>query len=240
MLTAKLKFGERFYRWALEDWNREINENFPFLRSISTAQNELKVIESLSKEQRKVMTVALVKRFTKKDVLELCGDEFSDYEKKLVEWYLKTWWDEEEHESLMTPPGGWPPEAGEIKLKRRKLRDHIITNLTPILGKRDENWGIELVWRYCTVIGPWQVMTYIDVGGQGHQLTYEHSISVSETAQLIEGISVLSWLGIAGQTMWRGIHDADTEPTAEALAKIIAHFMNAVPKLLEGLSPDDC
>jgi hypothetical protein len=238
MLTAQLKFGERFYCWAIKDWNREINEDFPFLRSISDAQNDVKIMESLTTAQQKILAVALVKRFTKRNILEQCGNEFTDYEKNLVERHLKMCWDEEERKSLMTPPGGWPPETSERKLKRRKLRDHIITNLTPILGKRDENWGVELVWRHYTVIGPWQVMTYIDVGGQGHQLTYEHSISVSETAQLIEGISVLSWLGIAGQTMWRGLHDADTEPTVEALAKIIAHFMDAAPKLLEGLSPD--
>jgi hypothetical protein len=110
--------------------------------------------------------------------------------------------------------------------------------LNPVLGNDYEEWGHWQEWRYVGHVGRWSIYTFVDVGGHSHQLVYDHSIVSEGGEYLHEAISLLSWLGIGGQTDWYGLVDADAEPTAAALARIVAHFMDAVPELLEGLEPE--
>lgn len=93
-------------------------------------------------------------------------------------------------------------------------------------------------WQYETKIGPWTVLTRIDTGGRFHQLTYDHCIILSNEKRLMEHISILSWLGISGQTLWRDLQKDDAETTADTVAQIVRHFMQAIPNLLQGLTPD--
>jgi hypothetical protein len=89
-------------------------------------------------------------------------------------------------------------------------------------------------------------MTWIDTGGR-LQLRYDHEIvpydaivSGRVTKYPLFRLSLVSWLGISGgETTWDDLGDEDAEPVAKLLAKLISHFMNVAPKLLEGLSPDD-
>jgi hypothetical protein len=125
------------------------------------------------------------------------------------------------------------------KFNRRIFRKYIKAALGPILGSDYENWGGGN-WRYCTTIGQWKVITWTDTGGKFHQVSYDHAIQVSKTQRLFEGgLSIIRWYGIANSnTDWNDLKDEDAEQVAESLAKIIKHFLDAAPKLLEGLTLD--
>jgi hypothetical protein len=185
------------------------------------------------------MAKALVKRFTDEHVLEQCRQRLRSDERVLVRLYMDRLDGEMWKEAAATIPADrFPVGPRPKKLKRRKLKQCIVKALARVLGEEYEDLGDWEVWRYATLAGPWKVHTFVDVGGQGHQLTYGHSIIVSERVRLYEHISLLSWLGIASTTGWEGLADSDAEPTGERLAKIVGHFIEAAPKLLESLTPD--
>jgi hypothetical protein len=234
-------FEERYYRWALEDWRREIEQDFVFLRSLKE-HLVLRMMESLRTEEQFSLARALVKRGRKQEFLEMLGDQLTRQEQKYVQWYAN-----EITRAVSMPrvlpedtatSNQAPQKSSSKKLNRKKLKQCVAKAVSPILGNNFYDWGYWQEWMYFTKIGPWQVVSYFDVGSQFHQLCYDHSIIVSEQVRLLEGISILSWLGIAGQTQWQGLTDSDAESTADSLAQIVAHFMEAAPKLLDGLSPD--
>jgi len=236
---AKTIFEERLYRWSLAEWRREINEGYPLLRRLkySTARHVVLMMESFSKEHRWQMARALVKRFSPEGVHH-CDEEFTEEDRRYIQMYLdmmeKAIW----IEASQRPIIALHPEPCLDKLKRKPFRKLLVQRLTPILGADYDHEG-GLGWMaYETMVGPWKVRTSIDTGGRYHQLCYDHWILISERERLYEGASLLRWLGISSQTMWQELDNSEAEWAAESLVKIVKHFMDAVPKLLEGLSPD--
>ena len=60
-----------------------------------------------------------------------------------------------------------------------------------------------------------------------------------ESRPLREGVSLCGWLGIGdGHTTWNRLTQADTAEAARSLARVGAHFVQAVPALVAGLAPD--
>lgn len=240
MLVVQTIFDERYYRWAKEDWKRELLDDFPFLRSIKgeIAGTAIRIIEALDNERRCSMAGALAKRGKSPKLLFRWGDPLTKDDEQFIKLYLDKYEEDRHREARKILPGMFPKRADRKSLRRRKLKQYIIKALSSVLGENYEDWGDWEEYRYHSIIGPWRIVTYIDVGGQSHQLCYHHDIEASEHVYLAQGISVLRWLGIASQTDWQCLYDSDAESTAQALAKMIAHFMDAAPKLLEGLSPD--
>jgi hypothetical protein len=182
---------------------------------------------------------AIVKRFTRAAVLTQLKELPTAEEKMLAQYFEESFIERRRKDAASIVPEAYLGTQWCVnKLKPKRLRACIIEALKPTLDQEYEDWGDWREWRYCKRAGPWYLMTYVDVGGQGQQLSYEHSIVVPQRVCLVEGVSILSWLGIAGQTDWQELDDSDAESTAEALARIVAHFMEAAPKLLEGLTPD--
>jgi hypothetical protein len=62
---AKDEFAVRYYRWAREDFRREIGQGFPLLGSIkgTAALRLLAAMESLGPDEQVRFADALVKRF---------------------------------------------------------------------------------------------------------------------------------------------------------------------------------
>ena len=110
------------------------------------------------------------------------------------------------------------------------------SELAPILGP-GAAFSTTHEGRFDTAIGPWSLATFVDVGGQHHQLAYTQTIRADVARPLKEGISLNQWLGIGGQTIWNRLVEADTAQAAQSLARICAHFLAAVPALLADLAP---
>ena len=89
-MKAKLKFEERFYHWCLQDWKREINQDYPFLNSVSypSARYAVRIMRSFPDERRVLLASGLVKRFRQVGLLDRLGEEYTEEEKRLVQLYL--------------------------------------------------------------------------------------------------------------------------------------------------------
>ena len=238
LIEIKKKFDERLYNWALNNWKSEIDNDFPLLRGTQEhlVINMMKRLPS--DEIRLLFAKGLLKRDRDKQILYSWGDPFTVEEKKLVQQYV----------DMVTgvvmgivhiDPGNWrDPKEKPKKLNRKKFKNLIIESLIPIFGEAYQDRGDWQEWVYNKQIGPWKLVTSIDVGGNIHQLCYEHSIILSKRVRLAEGLSIVRWLGIGGQTEWQGIDDSSAGSTAEIFARICRHFIDVAPKLLKDLSPN--
>ena len=90
------------------------------------------------------------------------------------------------------------------------------------------------VSRYENRIGSWTVHTIVSIGSPCYYLQY---IRADAATSLQEGISVLAWLGVAGQTTWDLARAGDEKETIGSIAKASFHFLRAAPELLEGIEP---
>lgn len=235
---AKFKFEERFYLWSRENLKQEFSENFPILRNIKvvSAQHYLRILGQLDKHRAYAMAYALMRRGTRKEILEKWGDLFTEEDQEYVDLWLKMMDIEDHKDATQRSPLEYMQKR---KFNRRVFRKYIKAALEPILGNDYEDWGSGN-WRYCKSIGQWNVITWIDTGGQYHQLCYDHDIQVSNVLPLYNSVTLLTWYGIArAQTDWTELKDDDAESTAQSLAKVVKYFLDAAPKLLEGLTLDE-
>lgn len=230
----------RYYQWAKDDFQREIREDYPLLRQIKHSYlqfRQLPILQSLKSEKQQLLVSALLKRFHRRAVL-LLEESILPLEQAMLDWY-----DEKRRE---IPSIEFPYRelelVGEIpyKVNRKKFRARLQPILLPILGAKPEKWDGG-VWRYEQVFGDLSLYTFIDTGGQYHQLTYEHLIGPKGRPELaaypavgIRCISVLGWLGLSSQTMWNMLTDANVEETTQTLALFCSHFVKALENILDG------
>ena len=234
MLIAQSKFDERYYRWALLQWEREIAEDFPLLRSIydNNAQLAIRLMTSIGKDQQGLLAETLAKRF-RKPMLAQWGESFTAENEQFEKLFMR-----ECSRSICSAPSYQHSKNTQAhKASPKDLKRRLLKALTPVLGQPCERSG-GAVCKYRTMIGPWQVVTYFDVGARFHQLSYAHDIMTAGQIYLARSISLLSWLGISSQVMLQKIDQGNAEAIAHALARIIERFVDVVPELLEALSPE--
>jgi hypothetical protein len=231
--TARKEFSQRFYQWSIDDWKREITEGFPFIKMADEDHKRfwLKIMDNCkTQEEQFAFIKALIKKGISKEILESCNDEFTEKDRRYVQLY---------HHIVNNVTMGLIDigkfdiiqryEAGP-KLNQRRFRKCIKKALVPVFGAEYEDWDPG-EWRYHTLIGPWKVITHIIAEGGIPQLEYFHDIIASEHVYLSENPCILPCFS----KVWLYLIDDDIEPTVYALARFCEHFMNAVPKLLDGL-----
>jgi hypothetical protein len=235
LAEAQFKFEERIYLWSKELLKQEISENFPLLRSVkgTLAQHYLRILKQLEDHQAYSMAYALLRRGKRKEILDKWDDSFTNEDQKYVDLYLRLLQVEDHKDTMQNWPFSYYMQ--KKKFNRKIFRKRIRESLEPVLGNDFENWGGGN-WRYCTNIGMWKVITWIDTGGKFDCLFYSHSIEASNTIDICESTSLFRWFGIAGGgTEWDYLEDEDAESVAFSLAKIIDLFVKTAPKLLRGL-----
>jgi hypothetical protein len=221
----------------MEHWRSEIESGFPLLRGTGQ-QSVLEMIEPLDHEERVAFGEALAKRGHPPDLLSAWGYPLSERDREFQSLYLNMMEGVVSGRVRLSKYKDQMLKETLSRKQRREFKTAIVQALASVLGDEYQDWGGWKEWRYCTPLGPWQVITYIDIGGRFHELCYEHDIIASENLYLAENINLLRWLGIASQRQWHGVSDPDIERTAISLADIITYFMDAAPRLLDGLSPD--
>jgi hypothetical protein len=233
---AQEEFAVRYYLWAGEETRKEVEQGFPLLRRMDTGmcRRYLRRMAQLSTEAQHAFAALLVKRFHPL-ALKLLGDTLSSEEIAEITRYADVTaveFDPLEEAFFQRQSEGDP----STKLNRRRFKKVVKEYLIPVLGREDK-WGGGGTWRYKTPIENLCVETYLDTGGTHHQLCYSHAIIFSGYQTLIEQTSVLSWLGLSGQTSWRQLDDSKAEATARLLAELCDHFFKAIPNLLKRISP---
>jgi hypothetical protein len=228
--TAKQIFAVRFYRWAVQDFAREVEQGFPLISSIkgNTSRMFIEVWDSLSAEEREILAVALVKRFHP-EACALTAEFMSGKEKGMVERYLSL-------TSQWLAGDAWVQGPAKT-LSRSKCASAIKRELKKVLGTPHFWKGEPNDPKYYTHIGPWLILTHVSAR---QPPWYFHRIIATGHIYLREATSIFGWLGIGGRLAWDLIlDDDDASGAAISMATICGHFISAAPKLLEGLSHDD-
>ena len=223
------QFGLRYYEWALGDSAREVAEGFPLLRLVedNQAARILEVLESLPGDELGMLSRALVKRFHARRLASL-GLGISARGRAVLESSYAIRRTDEARRN--TPPGNV-----SLKIDRARLRTLIRQSMHPLFGKPAGRVSAS-VWWYSVQVNGWQLKTWIDTGSQYFQLSYSHTIDGFDAKhELLGHASILSWLGISGQTNWQFINDETAPIAADSLVKLCSHFASAAPGLLAGL-----
>ena len=231
------EFAVRYYRWALDDARREVRENFPLLRAVKSGLviRMIAYLESFAGDDRLRVAMALVKRSHRRAV-ELTTDSWGADEETIDRNYRAA-------ASIPRPDEEWYRHAllhepDKLKIDRGRFLAAVKAELTSVLGA-GEPFSTEHEWRYASPLGPWTLVTLVDVGGSVHQLAYTHTVRTAAPRPLREGVSLCGWLGIGGgHTVWNQLTQADSPAAAQSLARICAHFLEAAPALVAGLVPE--
>jgi len=228
---AKDEFALRYYRWAQEDSRREVNEDLRLLRQVKShvAIRILTYIEGLSTDERIRLSDAQIKVGHPR-AAELLGEQLTTGEQALLE---------ERREILLQPVPleaeleGEPYGKKRIpRMNRGRFATLAKTELTRTLGQPEKKWRTG-AW-FSNRIGEWTVSTDAGLGSPPY---YLQNIRKGERQRLVEHVSLLAWLGI-GQTTWDLARRGDELETARAMATLCSHFLEAAPRLLEGLTLD--
>src|SRR5262245_58016569 len=234
--TARDEFALRFYQWARDDFRREIREGLQFIASIkgSAALRFIEIWNTLSTREQSILARALLK-WAHQEAVEHLGDYRSAEEDELLQRYLTL-----AREDCQIEREIWKRRfAGQgpvKKINRRRFASLTKEKLKPILGESFQIMGRNDV-QFSRTIGSWTVNTRVIVGQPPY---YHHRIVAVDHVFLWEQpIDILSWLGIPMGLTWNLIlDDDDAVGAAISMATVCAHFMRAVPKLLEGVSHD--
>lgn len=228
---AKEEFAVRYYRWALEDARREVSEGFRLVRSIkdALAMRTVAYLERLSLIEQIELLSALIKRFHPRAV-ELTSERMSLREEGLMkakdDAILSL------HLPIEAELGPFSPNK-RPRMSRSRFATLLKKEMVDLFGEpppADKKAGF-----FRTPIGDWTFSTSVSYGSPP---LYLQSIRATERWYLQEYVSVLSWLGIAGQTSWDLARAGDEAETVHSIRNCCAHFLEAARGLLSGLSFD--
>lgn len=243
---AQKEFNVRYYQWALKDWEREIEHDFPFLRTFKggSAWRALDMMSKMDDGLQRFFAHALAKRFHQ-EAVQVLGERITPEEKRLCRQYCDRI--DSSPAELLLHERELVGERGiyaDGKLLRRCLR----AELRQLNLEKAES--ASTLWRYRTGIDRWDILTEVQTTGSYAQVVYSHDIVLARERErvVLDGgqvvtkyitlkkfISLQSWLGISSQSEWCDLLDSDVPQVARAMVAACAHFLSAAPQLLSGL-----
>lgn len=230
---TQTEFAVRYYRWAHREFQQEVLNDFPWLKrlDIRAARTCLRQMAHYSLAEKKCFASALVKRFHPQAV-KLLGDSISSSESRMIGEYTNSI-------VLMLDPAvddfaeeRLPPESISA-VGPREMKRVLKKSLAAVLGQEREVGGG--TWKYVSSKSHAEIQTWLDVGGSNHQACYHHTVVYSGRILLLDHVSVLSWLGLSGQTCWCSLDKVKAGTTAYLVRDLCAHFLNATAALLDEL-----
>jgi hypothetical protein len=235
--NAERELLVRFYQWSRSDAEREVKAGFPFLHGIQSATVVvfLKYMSRFSADRQLETLLALVKRAHREAATRSDG-ELTEKETRLVDKYISfqlTYPGLDVEEDLIRY---WVPRraAGlpvRTKLNKRKFSRRVAEELKPLFTGFTERHGTEDLF-YERPGDNWTLQTMLHVG----RPPYYFQTIRADWREVLK-TSITSWLGI-GHGAWDLLYEDQSEGAAKTIALLCAHFMNAVPELLDGLVYD--
>ena len=225
---------ERFYDWALRDSQREIAQDFPFLRRVSGSTNLrfVAIMKALPLEERQQLASTLV-RTNKVWIISNLPTRWTPEDDRIIAWYgeririqLREEWEGSSASCLER-------YATYIRDKRelmRAVRDELMLVFP---GKSRKQPKKELHF-HATVHG-FDIETVVYSGTSNWQLWYFHRLRHPPSGLDVSDITLMSWLGIQTPTLWREITEASIPATAKTLGDLCRHFIAAANHFLVGL-----
>jgi len=246
LIEATREFQIRYYRWAKSEFETEINNAFPNLRTFRNGPiwEAFQFLQQLNKNEQLTLAHSLLKRFHS-DAIKLLGEGCSDEEKCWLNKFDKT--RAQFNESALNV-------ASIQKIKyasKSKLRKAMGATFAKVYRERCVNMQIGKDWDpwFEMKIAGWIVTTRFTFGRHESMINYYHSIESEAKIPNLEFppefwmpamrlehlMSFASWLGICGQTQWMHLAGGDVDEACEAVIKFCGQFFEAVPGLLKGL-----
>jgi hypothetical protein len=223
------EFNARYHTWALGQARLERERGFPHLRSFptGTAPRFLSFYDQLSAGEKMAVSEALALRWVP-DPDRLVGRALTNVDRVLIDRYrafAKSPASGELERQFGIANGSIP------RLRRKLLAKEIRRRLGPLFPEIGENWGGGL-WRFARQFQEFHVHTYIDTGGNFHELSYSHCVVHGSPEPLGDHISLFSYLGISSQTMWNYLSERDLGPVADCVEDLVRNFMDSIPTIL--------
>jgi len=226
-------FHRTFFFWVEREWNAEIRRNYPLLSlpvSVEAAA-AVTVLRSMSSKSSREAARGLNKLRPvgpTTAVGDLVGKPTSTEAGEAQRFRDQTW-AQLSRLQLTGDRGAWALR----RLDRIKLRELVRSSLQEVAGEVEE-YGGRYEWRHWKAAGPWRVSTHIDLSDAEQQLIYHHGVWLNDVP-LIDGISLMSWLGIMGMTRWNSAASGSEPRVAADVTALCDHFLKAIPGLLDSL-----
>jgi hypothetical protein len=228
-MTLQDRFAVRYYRWALRDFYSEIAGGFPRIRKVTglNAWHLLNFMDRLQPGEQQVLATGLVKRWNPLAVA-LTEEPPNVIELEAVEaflgWARGEMMPQERETARQRAAGNWRPAT------RREIRSAVAAEMTPAIGSRQKGGSGEVT--YVRKLAGVELYTTIDTGARTFALDYAHLIVSNGRRFWPEQISILSWLGVAGMTVWSDIRDVEVGCAVHSLREFCDFFIDALPSLL--------
>ena len=224
------RFEGRFYQWALLDFRREIEQEFPLLRRVAdpTPMRVIAIMNSRPREEQFRLCSCLVRA----NCVRIASDSpiaWTAEDDKLHAWYRQR--------IGQAALDELPLERADLiairqcnKTSLMRAVQHELSLLHPDSPAEHEDGDL----RYRTILHGFDLETVVLRGRTTWQLSYYHRIKNDQLGFDVRWISLYSWLGITNTTNWYLITDSTIPQAAATLRDLCSHFIQAADYLLRG------
>lgn len=215
-----------FYRWALEDAEREVESDFAFFRRFAEGSSYrfLSIAQQLGRKDRAALLRALTKRYHRR-AMELSGDELSATDADWIERYLRR-----DAISALGPAHYLRASAFEdgtaVPLSRQYFGKLLKPSGLPLSVPQLVSYKVNLFYvqiehQSCCI------ETVIDIGGRSRQASFGHSIIAANGKVILYNIDPLTWFGISS-CQWLQVPQSEAPMIVETITCSVKRVMSLV------------
>jgi hypothetical protein len=229
---SKEAFAVNLYQWSVAQTSTEVEHDFPWLREMKsfTACEYVEYLRRLSPEARLETALAMVKRLNLPTLNKNSGS-ITSAENRLVEKFMN-------RRQILTNVGWGIQSSAERqaaiqncrRIDKRTLESELSSRMERAFGT-GESLGSKC-FRYTVSLKQARLYTLVDLGGRV-AMKYRHIVTDEHGKPLHEWVSFLQWHGIASQTSWDSLCDADLSDSVDLLVRLCIRFSQALPALLQ-------
>jgi len=245
--AVRREFAGRYHQWKFRDARRELDQDFPLLRTVRnpSVYRFLEMTEPMPKEERWQLMKALVKRFHNAGLAHV-PETITPADQHLIKRYL-------EYDFGDIAPGvraklHFVRGRGQKHLRtqgenlnlatvdRTGIQRAIIARLKGICGETLGQYsGADAYFQ--KRIGSWTMRTEFGTRSRFRHIDYSHRLISPGGMIVAQGMSLLQWLGIAGETTWQLQGESEIQDAVDALGTMCMHFLSEASHFLQGFEP---
>lgn len=230
------------YRWAVSDVQREVAQNYPFVRSIQNYQSQkyLEYVSQLSYEERLNLAVCLVNSVHPIAVRHFGKSVTESDQKALLQYRSFATTSYPEYLNLLRRRNC----DACVSIDKGSFFQRITKELELLFA-----CSIKKTGRFsCSItvpVGSWYLKTTVELLSktEGWPRYYQYILKKPEEIVSLSQLpshkvtNMFFWMGIHGETVWETPFEIDTEPALKSLLAVCQHLASSLPDTLGGLEP---
>jgi hypothetical protein len=235
----KNKFDILKLRWCLNEVEREIDEDFPFLKMFKNPYTSIMIefFGNLDKDEQRVMGRAITK-VRSQNILKLMNQSVTSQEEEMSNYFYENLRGIKNIEKVFE----FRRNIHQDIIKVKNFKKLIQNKIDPFLGKPIKiPRSNQLLYEF-RYDDRWDIKTLIEPWNGGIQYSQRISEAGSKLNRLtpILGFNVLSWFGIPDQfATWENLNEQGAAEAIDSLWLMCNRFFDALPQLLEPLKSDE-